>query len=199
MMSTANPRMPAAERREQLLDTTLAIVARQGFHAVSIEAVAREAGITRPIVYGHFGDLGGLLAALVERESARALSQLAAVLPTQIDPDDGLGELVAAFDAYVDAAEEAPDTWRLVLMPPEGTPARLREQVATAREAVIATLTGALGPVLGAPDPELAARLLSAISDEAVRLRLTQPADYPRDRLRAFARWALQGLARMGT
>ena len=43
---------------------------RDGFHAVSIEAVAREAGITRPIVYGHFDDLGGLLEALVEREIA---------------------------------------------------------------------------------------------------------------------------------
>jgi hypothetical protein len=52
--------------------------------------------------------------------------------------------------------------------------------------------------VLGAPDPELAARLLSAVSDEAVRLRLTDPERYPRERLRAFARWALQGLARMG-
>ena len=197
MMSTANPRMSAAERREQLLDVTLALVAHRGFHAVSIEAVAREAGITRPVVYGHFGDLGGLLAALVERETARALGQLVAVLPTRIDPGDPQRDLVAAFDAYVDAAEAAPDTWRLVLMPPEGTPARLRDQVAAGREAVIAALAGAVGPVLRTPDPELAARMLSAMSDEAVRLRLTDPERYPRDRLRAFARWALQGLARM--
>src|SRR4051794_7822017 len=60
-------RMSAAERREQLLDATKAIVVADGFHAVSIEAVAREAGITRPIVYGHFDDLGGLLEALVQR------------------------------------------------------------------------------------------------------------------------------------
>src|SRR5204862_8269259 len=46
-------RMTASERREQLLDVTKAIVAEHGFHAVSIEAVAREAGITRAIVYGH--------------------------------------------------------------------------------------------------------------------------------------------------
>ena len=71
-------RMQAGERREQLLDATKTIVAERGFHAVSIEAVAREAGITRPIVYGHFHDLPGLLEALVERETARALGQLAA-------------------------------------------------------------------------------------------------------------------------
>ncbi|MEA2368222.1 MAG: hypothetical protein QOH38_940, partial [Thermoleophilaceae bacterium] len=46
-------RMTAVERREQLLDATKAIVSRDGFHAVSIEAVAREGGVSRPIVYGH--------------------------------------------------------------------------------------------------------------------------------------------------
>src|SRR2546430_8811513 len=66
-------RMSAEERREQLRDVMKSIVERQGFHAVSIAAVAREAGVSRPIVYGHFGDLPGLLEALVEREGARAL------------------------------------------------------------------------------------------------------------------------------
>ncbi len=59
-------RMTAGERREQLLDAAKAIVVADGFHAVSIEAVARAAGITRPIVYGHFRDLGGLLEAYTE-------------------------------------------------------------------------------------------------------------------------------------
>ena len=81
-------RMQAGERREQLLDATKTIVAERGFHAVSIEAVAREAGITRPIVYGHFTDLPGLLEALVERETARALTQLATVLPTDLAHGD---------------------------------------------------------------------------------------------------------------
>src|SRR6185503_5110357 len=66
-------RLPAAERREQLLDVTKGIVTERGFAAVSIEAVARGAGITRPIIYGHFTDLQGLLEALLRRESARAL------------------------------------------------------------------------------------------------------------------------------
>jgi len=190
-------RMPAAARREQLLDVTRSLVADRGFHAVSIEAVAREAGITRPVVYGHFGDLPGLLAALVERETVRALTQLAGVLPASVDPANAEVELLAAFEAYVDAAESEPETWRLVLMPPEGTPALLREQVAAGREAVIAALKEAVGPALATPDPELAVRVLSTISDEAVRLRLTDPQRYPRERLRALAAWALRGLARM--
>src|SRR3712207_7623278 len=78
-------RLTADERREQLLDATKAIAAKRGFHAVSIEAVAREAGITRPIVYGHFRDLSKLLEALVEREGVRALGQLAEVLTPALD------------------------------------------------------------------------------------------------------------------
>src|SRR4051794_2704066 len=97
------PRMTGEQRREQLLDTTKAIVLEHGFHAVSIEAVARAAGITRPIVYGHFEDLGGLLEALVERESARALRQL----PEAND------DLQAALTAYLSAVRTDPDTWRL--------------------------------------------------------------------------------------
>ena len=73
--------MSSGERREQLLDATKALAVESGFHAVSIDAVAKRAGITRPIVYGHFGDLPGLLDALVERESARALGQLAEIMP----------------------------------------------------------------------------------------------------------------------
>jgi AcrR family transcriptional regulator len=197
-MSSASdtPRMSAEQRRAQLLDVTRSLVTREGFHAISIEAVAREAGISRPIVYGHFGDLQGLLAALVQRESEIALGQLASVLPTRLD-DDPAERLLAAFDAYLDAAEAQPETWRLVLMPPEGTPALLRDQVATQREAVIAALGGALGATPHTPDPELAARILSTLADEAVRLRLTQPRRYSRERLRALAEWGLRGIGRM--
>jgi len=76
--------MTAEARREQLLDVTKAIVVDRGFHAVSMEAVAREAGVSRPIVYGHFRDLEGVLEALVRREGALALEQVGGVLPAAL-------------------------------------------------------------------------------------------------------------------
>src|ERR671939_24582 len=96
-------RLPAEERREQLLDATKAIVSRDGFHAVSIEAVAREAGVSRPIVYGHFNDLPGLLEALVEREGERALAQLAEVLPRDLARGNPRESLLAALRGYLAA------------------------------------------------------------------------------------------------
>ena len=184
--------MTAEARREQLLDVTKAIVAERGFHAVSIEGVAREAGISRPIVYGHFADLAGLLDALVAREGARALGQLAEVLPAALARSDPQERLVAALGGYLEAVQADPGTWRLVLVPSEGAPAVLHEAIARGRAAVVAQLAAALGDGgVPAPDPELAARLLSALADEAARLLLADPDRYPRERVLALARWFL--------
>jgi AcrR family transcriptional regulator len=154
--------------------------------------VAREAGITRPIVYGHFHDLGGLLDALVEREGARALAQLEQVLPDVASEGDPHEMLLGGLRAYLQAAQADPATWRLVLMPPEGAPAILRERIAAGRAAIIAELAEAVPPLLGArPDPELTAHMLSTLSDETVRLHLSDPDRYPVDRLLDMARWFL--------
>jgi len=195
MASTAS-RMSAPERRRQLLDVTRSIVARDGFHAVSIEAVAREAGITRPVVYGHFTDLPGLLEALVDQESERALGQLADVLPRDLAAGDPRELLLGALRGYLAAVEAEPVTWRLVLMPPEGAPPVLRDRIAQGRAAVVDQLAQAISPGLGAgresPDPELTARTLSALADEAARLLLTDPERYPAGRLLTHAAWLLE-------
>jgi AcrR family transcriptional regulator len=191
--------MSAQERREQLLDATKAIVAQRGFHAVSIEAVAREAGITRPIVYGHFRDLKGLLEALVDREAARALGQLVTVLPGDLAHGDARDKLLRALHGYLEAVRADPATWRLVLMPPEGAPAVLHDHIARGRTAVVEHLAQAVGPGLGpgreSPDPELFARMLSAVSDEGARLLLTDPEHYPVERIVGFARWLMDEMA----
>ncbi len=191
-------RMSAEQRREQLLDVTKALALERGFHAVSIEAVAREAGITRPVVYGHFEDLPGLLEALVDRESHRALTQLATVLPSDLSEGDPRENLFNALRSYLLAAEADPATWRLVLVPPEGAPAILRERIAAGRAAVLAQLAETVRPGFGggseSPDPELTARMLSSFSDEAARLLLTDPEQFPVDRLLTHARWFLAQL-----
>src|SRR4030088_2214244 len=75
------PRMPPEERREQLIDAALEVILEQGYSGVSIEAIARVAGVTRPVVYDHFPNLGRLLHALIEREERYALAQLEQVVP----------------------------------------------------------------------------------------------------------------------
>jgi AcrR family transcriptional regulator len=188
--------MSAAQRREQLLDVTKTLVGEQGFHDLSIEAIAKRAGITRPVIYAHFEDLDALLEAMLEREALRALTQLGAIMPEELPAGGERKEaLLGALRGYLEAIQADPVTWRLVLMPPEGAPHMLREQVERGRDAVVATLAQVVGPGLAperpSPDPQLTARLLSALSDEAARLLLSDPDEYPIERLMRHAEWLL--------
>src|SRR5580698_2814066 len=82
------PRMAPTERREQVIDAALSVIVEQGYEGVSIEAIARTAGVTRPVIYDHFPNLAALLQALIEREENYALAQLAEVVP-DTGPADG--------------------------------------------------------------------------------------------------------------
>ena len=193
--------MSAAQRREQLLDVTKKLVGEHGFHDVSIEAIAKRAGITRPVIYAHFETLDALLEAMLEREAMRALSQLGKILP-QVEPQGGARResLLRALRGYLETIQADPVTWRLVLMPPEGAPAVLRETVENGRDSVVTALAQVVGPGPAqerpSPDPQLTARLLSALSDEAARLLLRDPERYPIERLMRHADWLLGQLVR---
>ncbi|MDQ6608122.1 MAG: TetR/AcrR family transcriptional regulator [Actinomycetota bacterium] len=190
-------RLPRPQRREQLLDVTKRIVGESGLHAVSIDRVAREAGISRPIIYEHFSDLGGLLISLLDREGQRALNQLTAVMPGE--PTDGpvVDVLLATLTGYLQAVQSDSVTWRLVLMPPEGAPEFLHERIEQGRAAVIAQLAKLIenafepGGAQQSPDPELTAHSMSALSDHWARLMLTDPEHFDLDRILVHARWAL--------
>jgi AcrR family transcriptional regulator len=192
-------RLPAQARREQLLDVTAAIVVGRGFQAVSIQSVARSAGISRPIVYEHFGDLSGLLEALVKREMARARSQISETALEDLSEGNPIELMVASLRAYLGAVEQNPNTWRLVLLPPEGAPEMLRKSILQGRADVLESLTRAVRPGVRADekatDPDLTARILSAIADEYARLVLADPNRFSPARLLEHARWFLGQMA----
>jgi AcrR family transcriptional regulator len=179
------PRLPPEERREQLLGTALNIIATRGYPAVSIDAIAREAGISRPVVYGLWPDLGALLNELHKRQESRAMAQLAAVIPAvpgERDPDE---ILASAFRSFLEAVTDDPLTWRLFLLPIEGMPKtvqRRAEGTRTALRSQIAQLVvwgiDRRGGQEGL-DPELVARFLLSTGEEAGRLVLAHPRRYP--------------------
>jgi AcrR family transcriptional regulator len=198
---TRSARLARPQRRAQLLDVTKQIVGEHGLHAVSIDRVAREAGISRPIVYEHFTDLTGLLHALLDREGERALHQLIAVLPAEPATGDVTEVLMGALSGYLTAVQSDPITWRLVLMPPEGAPPFLHERIGRARADVVELLARliehAFAPRGGqrSPDPELTAHSMSALSDFWAQLLLTDPAKFDIERLLVHARWVLSNFA----
>lgn len=188
-------RMSGKQRREQLLDVTAEIVCEQGFQAASIQSVARRAGISRPIVYEHFGDLGGLLRALIGREMEQALVQVSESALADLTEGDPVELMIESLRTYLTAVEQHPATWRLVLMPPEGAPEILRRSIIRGRNGVLERLIQSVAPGLKpgrpTPDPELTARTLSAIGESYARLILTDPSSYSIERLLAHARWFL--------
>jgi AcrR family transcriptional regulator len=64
----ARQRLTGAERRLQLMAVARKVFAARGYEGTSIEEVAQQAGVSKPIVYEHFGAKEGLHAAVVERE-----------------------------------------------------------------------------------------------------------------------------------
>lgn len=189
--------MSGEARREQLLDTTRALIAREGFTGVSIDAVAKAAGISRPIVYGHFDDLEGLFNALLDREAGRAIGQLAAVLPSADDPRPVPEIAVDALRGYLEAVAASPLTWHLILMPIEGSPRVLQERVARDRAGVREQLAAVLAEGLrredidpAGVDLELAAHIAQGVSEHAARLVITEPDAYPVPRIMALAEQA---------
>ena len=200
MTSTApakTPRLSGPERREQILDATKELAGERGFHSVSIDAVARRAGITRPVVYGHFDDLAGLLRALVDREGERAVGQLLGLVPTEPDAEDPGAMLLSSLRAFLEAVAEDPFTWKLVLVPAEGTPEILRERALQIRAAVTQQLAAVVPHALAdgsgppSPDPELTALTLQAIAEEAARLILERPGEYSIERVMTHTEWML--------
>src|SRR5581483_8089169 len=128
------PRLPPDERRAQLLDAALAIIAREGYAGISIDAIAREAGVTRPVVYGVFDGLGDLLYALLDRTEERAVSQLLGTLPENVGDGPSAELIVQIVRGMVDAVKADPLTWRPILLAPEGTPAAVQERIARDRD-----------------------------------------------------------------
>jgi AcrR family transcriptional regulator len=191
--------MAPAERREQLLDAALHVIATRGFDGLSMEAVAREADIAKTVVYDAFGNQDELLRALFEREQERALSAVAAAMPTPPISGDPAEILVESITSLLQAVRRSPDTWRLILLPADGTPPALRANVERHRQALLRQMeplvawgAGQLG--LGYLDPELAAHTILAGAENAARLTLTQPRRFTPQRLAGFAADLLAGL-----
>ena len=101
----------ANDRREQLLEAADRVVQREG-SAASMNLIAAEAGITKPILYRHFGDKGGLYRALAARHIDALLDRLRAALMTR----GGLtARSRATVDAYLAAVEEQPQVYRFLM------------------------------------------------------------------------------------
>ncbi|MGH3314228.1 MAG: TetR family transcriptional regulator [Streptomyces sp.] len=112
----AGRRSAADRRRKELLEAADRVVLRDGPGA-SMNAIAAEAGITKPILYRHFGDKDGLYRALAVRHTDALLDALRAALDA---PADRRRRVEATLDTYLAAIEARPQVYRFLMHPAEG-------------------------------------------------------------------------------
>ena len=98
-------------RREELLEAAIRAIRRDGAE-LSMEQLAAEAGVTKPILYRHFGDRSGLSAALGKHFSTALLTELESALQTEGEPRD---VIVATIDAYISFIERDPHMYRFLV------------------------------------------------------------------------------------
>ena len=200
------PRVPAEQRRAQLLDAALYLVVTRGHDAVSMQTVADQAGVTKPVVYGLFASRAELLAALLRRESAGALAQVVTALPSKSDPPaPDIGELLAdVLHRFLRAVRANPERWYCIVMPLPAMPREFHVAREQARDAVLAhakPLATRLLRRLEAPpelEPNIVAQTLVSLFETAARLVLTDPEQYRPERIVAALRATL-GLTRPHT
>jgi AcrR family transcriptional regulator len=87
-------RLPAAKRREQLLDAALELFASHGYARATTSELAKAAGVTEPIIYRHFSSKKDLFIALIERTGQQTLEQWAQDLKNASDPADRLRRII---------------------------------------------------------------------------------------------------------
>ncbi len=186
------PRLPPEQRREQLIDAALSVILEQGYGGVSMEAVARTAGVTRPVVYDHFPNLGRLLYSLIEREEQYAIEQLEQIVPDDPGELDPTELFVGGVRQFLEAVADRPATWRIILLPLDGTPEIVRDHVETNRARTqkrIEHLVGVAVERADLPtelDVELVARAIRCLGEEAGRTLLTDPERYSPERYAEF-------------
>ncbi|MFI0371467.1 TetR/AcrR family transcriptional regulator [Actinomadura sp. 1N219] len=114
---TRRKRMTGKERREQLLNIGRTLFAARGLDGTSVEEIASAAGVSKPVVYEHFGGKEGLYAVVVDREFERLLRLVTEALNSAVHYRSKLERAALALLEYI---EENPDGFRILVRDSHG-------------------------------------------------------------------------------
>ncbi len=117
-------RLPRAERELQMLETARIMFAERGFAAVTMEELAAEVGVTKPLLYNYFGNKERLYLACMEPAAEALVDTVAAAVAATETPGAAMRAGVHAFFIFVDADRSA---WRVLFdetLPAGAEPAR---------------------------------------------------------------------------
>ncbi len=196
------PRLPPDERRTQLLDAALRVVGRDGLAQLTMQSVAKEAGVAKPVLYALYPTAPELVAALLRREHARGMAQVLGAMPTDLRRADPDAEFIGAAMGFLEAVYADPMRWRLILVHADGAPSDYREVLTAARDQLLARCIELLAVgirVRGGPedaDIELIGTAMLGFIEVLGRMVLSNRQQFPPERLRSTVRALLRTIPR---
>ena len=110
-MAGGTKRLPRAVREQQMLDAAIKVFSRNGFYETSMDAVAREAQISKPMLYLYYGSKDELFGACVTREAGKFMRSIEFDASPTLPPLQRLRSVIAGFLQYVDQNRDA---WRVM-------------------------------------------------------------------------------------
>jgi len=155
-------RLTAEERREGILEAALSVFSQRGYHASSIDDIAREAGVSKALIYEHFASKQELYAELLERHAQQLFERLGRALE-HVQVESGAARLAAGLDAFFAFVEERRAAWR-ILFRDVGDP-----ETAAALDRLVAQVTAVVAALI-AQDPGARAVEEQAVHERAIGL-----------------------------
>ena len=189
-------RLPRDERVEQLLDIAQKVFAEHGFDGTSIEQIARAAGVSRPIVYEHFGSKDGIYLACLRRARVQLDEALTSAVLEVGDIEERLAAGVAACFRFI---EQDPSRWTVLFngVAVSGTVAAEATRLRMATVAAIADMIQAAQPHAPRRQVEAFANALSGAGEQLERWWRLNP-DVSRDEITGYLHsFAWRGLSQL--
>lgn len=178
-------RVPREVRRSQLLELAEQLFMEKGYDGFAIDDLCRAAGVSRPIVYEHFGSKDGIYLACLGRirsELERALLAAAG------NASDLTGTCHSAADAWFGILARDPQRWSLVYGGTTGLVGPLADQLAELRDSTVNQIAEVIARFATDADTEQTCTLAHAVSgagEQLGRWWLRNP-HIPRERIVAF-------------
>ncbi len=98
--------MTGQQRREQLILIGRQLFAEKGFEGTSVEEIAATAGVSKPVVYEHFGGKEGLYAVVVDHEITTLLTIMTSSLTAQGRSREILEQAALALLGYIETESD---------------------------------------------------------------------------------------------
>ncbi len=134
-------RLPAAERRRQILDVALEVFARSDYHDTSMNAIAREAGVTKPVLYQHFASKHELFELLLSETGDHLLRAIDSAV---VDEEPRL-RVEAGFRAYFRFFEDRPAAFTVLYGSSLANNPEFRRDARRVRDTFAEYLSGLIG------------------------------------------------------